>query len=84
MKQLVVGVGDGGVSRDPDVMIVTYALGSCVAVMLHDPVARVSGLVHYLLPESAMSIREIDRTSMDVRRYGYLVSAARHPGAGCG
>jgi chemotaxis protein CheD len=55
MRQLVVGVGDGGVSRDPDVLIVTYALGSCVAVMLHDPVTRVSGLVHYMLPESAMS-----------------------------
>ena len=55
MRQLVVGVGDGGVSRDPDVLIVTYALGSCVAVMLHDPVARVSGLVHYMLPESSAS-----------------------------
>ena len=55
MRQLVVGVGDGGVSRDPDVLIVTYALGSCVAVMLHDPVARVSGMVHYMLPEASMS-----------------------------
>lgn len=55
MRQLVVGVGDGGISRDPDVLIVTYALGSCVAVMLHDPVTRVSGMVHYMLPESAMS-----------------------------
>jgi chemotaxis protein CheD len=55
MRQLVVGVGEGGVSRDPDVLIVTYALGSCVAVMLHDPVARVSGMVHYMLPESSMS-----------------------------
>lgn len=54
MKQLVVGVGEGGVSRDPDVVIVTYALGSCVAVMLHDPVTKVSGLVHYMLPESTM------------------------------
>lgn len=55
MRQLVVGVGEGEVSRDPDALIVTYALGSCVAVMLHDPVARVSGMVHYMLPESSMS-----------------------------
>lgn len=55
MRQLVVGVGDGGVSRDSDIMLVTYALGSCVAVMVHDPVARVSGMVHYMLPESSMS-----------------------------
>jgi chemotaxis protein CheD len=55
MRQLVVGVGDGGVSRDPDSMLVTYALGSCVAVMLHDPVAKVAGMVHYMLPESSIS-----------------------------
>lgn len=54
MRHLVVGVGDGGVSRDPDTVLVTYALGSCVAVMLHDPVASVAGMVHYMLPESSM------------------------------
>jgi chemotaxis protein CheD len=36
-------------------VLVTYALGSCVAVMLHDPVAGVAGMVHYMLPESSMS-----------------------------
>src|ERR1700691_2775503 len=55
MRQLIVGVADGNVSRDPNSMLVTYALGSCVAVMLHDPVAGISGMVHYLLPESSMS-----------------------------
>lgn len=55
MRELVVGVGDGGVSRDPDTVLVTYALGSCVAVMLHDPVARVAGMLHYMLPESSLS-----------------------------
>jgi chemotaxis protein CheD len=55
MRQVVVGVGDGGVTRDPDTVLVTYALGSCVAVMLHDPVAGVAGMVHYMLPESSMS-----------------------------
>jgi chemotaxis protein CheD len=55
MRELVIGVGDGGVSRDPDTVLVTYALGSCVAVMLHDPVAHVAGMVHYMLPESTES-----------------------------
>jgi chemotaxis protein CheD len=53
MRELLIGVGDGGVSRDPEAVLVTYALGSCVAVMLHDPVARVGGMVHYMLPESS-------------------------------
>lgn len=51
MRQVVVGVGDGNVSRDPDTVLVTYALGSCVAVMLHDPEAGVAGMLHYMLPE---------------------------------
>ncbi len=31
--------------------IISTLLGSCVAVALHDPVAKVGGLNHYLLPE---------------------------------
>ena len=60
MRQLVIGVGDGGVSRDPDTVLVTYALGSCVALMLYDPVAQVAGMVHYMLPESAESHGDSD------------------------
>jgi chemotaxis protein CheD len=55
MKELVIGVADGRVSHDPEAVLVTYALGSCIALMLHDPVARVAGMVHYMLPESTES-----------------------------
>lgn len=55
MKELVIGVGDGRVSRDADAVLTTYALGSCVAFMVHDPVAQVAGMVHYMLPESPQS-----------------------------
>lgn len=52
MSLQVVGVGDAFVSRDPDSVLVTYALGSCVAVAIHDPVVQVGGLLHFMLPES--------------------------------
>jgi chemotaxis protein CheD len=52
MSALVVGVGDCKVSKDIDSTIVTYALGSCIAVMIHDPVAKVGGMLHFMLPES--------------------------------
>lgn len=52
MSLKVVGVGDGVVSRDPESVLVTYALGSCVAVAIHDPVVQVGGLLHFMLPES--------------------------------
>ncbi|MFP5276115.1 MAG: chemotaxis protein CheD [Acidobacteriota bacterium] len=55
MRELVVGVGEGAVSSDRETMLVTYALGSCVAVMVHDPVSCVAGMLHYILPESPAS-----------------------------
>lgn len=42
------------VSDDKDVMMVT-TLGSCVAACIHDPVARVGGMNHFLLPEGPSS-----------------------------
>jgi chemotaxis protein CheD len=35
-------------------MLVTHALGSCIAVAVHDPVAQVGGLLHIMLPDSAI------------------------------
>ena len=51
---LVVGSGEVRVSADPHVRLVTYALGSCLGVVVHDPVAGVGGLLHLMLPESAI------------------------------
>ena len=51
---LVVGVGDCRVSNDAESLLVTYALGSCIAVTVHDPVAAVGGLLHFMLPESSL------------------------------
>lgn len=54
MNTLVVGVGDCKVSADRNSELVTYALGSCIAVMIWDPASRVGGLLHFMLPESAV------------------------------
>jgi chemotaxis protein CheD len=54
MSLHVVGIGDCKVSNEPEDVLVTHALGSCIAVMIHDPVARVAGLLHYMLPESSL------------------------------
>jgi len=43
------------VSDNPADFLVTYSLGSCVGVCIHDPVARVAGMLHYMLPESGIS-----------------------------
>lgn len=46
-----IGPGECHVDADHNVAIVTV-LGSCVAVAVHDPTARVGGLNHFMLPES--------------------------------
>ncbi|MBI5282222.1 MAG: chemotaxis protein CheD [Candidatus Solibacter usitatus] len=54
MNALVVGVGDCRVTGDPDAELVTYALGSCIAVAIWDPLSKVSGMLHFMLPDSGV------------------------------
>lgn len=44
--------GEHRVSDEDDVMLSTV-LGSCVAACLYDPVRRIGGMNHFLLPEDA-------------------------------
>ncbi len=53
--RVIVGVSDMKVSNDPEAVLVTYSLGSCIGVAIYDTVAKVGGLLHYLLPESKLS-----------------------------
>lgn len=52
---LIVGIGDCKVTRAAESVLTTYALGSCIAVAVHDPVAAVGGMLHFMLPESSVS-----------------------------
>ncbi len=52
MGNIIVGIADCKVSRDPEATLVTYALGSCIGLVLYDPVAKVGGLLHFMLPTS--------------------------------
>ena len=50
----IVGVADAGFSNKPGDIIVTHALGSCLGIAVHDPVAKVGGLLHVMLPLSTV------------------------------
>lgn len=54
-KNIVVGVGGCAVSRTPGGTIKTFALGSCVSVVMLDPKCAMAGMVHIALPESRLS-----------------------------
>ncbi|MBP3339043.1 MAG: chemotaxis protein CheD [Lachnospiraceae bacterium] len=46
-----VGMADLKVCREPD-SLTTLGLGSCVGVALYDPITKISGLAHVMLPSS--------------------------------
>jgi chemotaxis protein CheD len=46
------GLGDVHVSDDPDTSLECLGLGSCIGLCIYDPVARVAGMAHIVLPES--------------------------------
>jgi chemotaxis protein CheD len=54
MADVVVGISDLKVSNKGEDWLVTYALGSCVAVAVYDPLVKVGGLLHYMLPDSSL------------------------------
>ena len=53
MRHVVV-VGDMKIGRDAD-LIVTHALGSCLGLVVYDPVEKVGGLLHAMLPLSKIN-----------------------------
>jgi chemotaxis protein CheD len=53
VRRVVVDIAEFVVSNEPDAVLCTYALGSCIAVMLHDPHVRAAGMIHYMLPLSS-------------------------------
>jgi len=54
MNTRIIGIGDCKLSKDLEDTLVTHALGSCIAVLIHDPIARIAGLLHFMLPESTL------------------------------
>jgi chemotaxis protein CheD len=50
----VVLVGDMKVGNKEDILV-THALGSCLGLMIYDPVAQVGGLLHAMLPLSKIN-----------------------------
>jgi chemotaxis protein CheD len=54
MSDVVIGIADLKCSNNKDDVLITYALGSCIAVAIYDPAAKVAGLLHYMLPDSSL------------------------------
>jgi chemotaxis protein CheD len=49
-SERVVGVADLKVSASTEERLITYALGSCLGIVVYDPVVSVAGMLHVMLP----------------------------------
>ena len=48
-NKITIGIADMKMAKGEG-MLVTYALGSCIGICLHDPVLKLGALVHIMLP----------------------------------
>ena len=53
-KRIIVNISDAKISSDSDEVLMTYSLGSCIAVCMYDPSLCVGGMLHYQLPDSKL------------------------------
>lgn len=53
-EERIVRVADFAVGRDRGILV-TLGLGSCVAIMLHDPEVGAGGMAHVLLPSRSLA-----------------------------
>jgi len=51
--EIQVGIAELKVSGQPD-RLITMGLGSCIGLTLYDPLTRVGGLLHIMLPDSTL------------------------------
>jgi chemotaxis protein CheD len=59
---ITLGLGEQAISRDPEDILVAYGLGSCLGISMIDPVTRVTGLIHVVLPENLSGMDEMEPT----------------------
>lgn len=53
-ERIKVGIADLKVAVTPNILT-TFGLGSCIAVALYDPVKKIGGLSHFMLPDTSFS-----------------------------
>ena len=64
-QTITLDASDLCVTGDPAAQLITSRLGSCVAVMIHDPVRQAGGMVRFMLPDSGINPqRAVQRPAM--------------------
>lgn len=75
-----VGMADLNVCVSPNV-ITTLGLGSCVGIVLYDPVKEIAGLVHIMLPDSTKILNNENKAKFADTGIDYLIKCMMNIGA---
>ncbi|MBU8850142.1 MAG: chemotaxis protein CheD [Desulfobacterales bacterium] len=62
MAKIIVGISDLRISGNVEDTLITYALGSCIAIAVYDPRVKVGGLLHFMLPDSKIESNKAKAT----------------------
>ncbi len=54
MAVIPVGLAEIKLSNNAQDILVAYGLGSCVGILVYDPIQKIGALAHVLLPDSAL------------------------------
>lgn len=80
LSRVIVGIADMAVSNNVGVRLATYSLGSCLGISIYDPVVKVGGLIHVMLPDSRIdpSKGELQPAMFCNTGVPTMLEAARH------
>lgn len=65
----VVGISDMIASDNPTDTIVTYSLGSCLAIVCYDSVVKAAAMIHIMLPDSNIEKMSKNAASFNPLKY---------------
>ncbi len=75
-----VGMADLNVCKPPNALT-TLGLGSCIGIVLYDPITKVSGLAHIMLPDSTQIKKNENKAKFADTAIVELVSVMGRMGA---
>lgn len=64
--QHIVRMGELAVANAPDSILIALGLGSCIGLCAYDPIAKISGMAHVVLPTATGRAEVMPAKSMDV------------------
>lgn len=79
MSAIDVTLRIGGVFATDREAVIRTVLGSCISVCLYDPVSRVGGMNHFMLP-SAEQVNRVDQTRYGVQAMEVLIGSIQRLG----